>query len=307
MKKCFSGRVAVVAVGAFLFTQNVLAAINQDQIATKSPIKKSKINENFLIGHNVTPTAATPAKNTYTVGTYAAGVGLTNKIFVATSPWIWTSYNTANIHLKYIEPITHRFRVGGFASYFESYDSAPFLTEDRTNVHSSSGTTTANVANTNRYQWKSASAHFLGSYDVSNAVTTNVNFHYGYFFNDDFAYSIRMDPGRDSIRGQMDLTTLTSIKIPDSDVKLLFEFGTLGLNYMYPYLQVGSSIAYADGDWLFQLGASYTVAWNEARYRSGWVPGRYDSRVHYTRDGQAYSERYLQTAMHPEIQLQYLF
>lgn len=284
-----------------------LAAVAKDQLAYKSPSISKSRSRSIVVGHNVTPTASSPKKGVWTVGNYALGVGITDSIFLATSPWVWTSYNTANIHLKVSAPVNRKVRVGVFASYFESYDSAEFLVKQPTGLHASTFSSTSKISDTNRYQWQSASAHLVSSIEASDSVTVNFNAHYAYFWNDDFPYSIRMDPGRDSLRGQVDLSTLTEVKMSDSELSWLFELGALGVNYAAPYLQLGGSLVYKDESWLVQFGASYSVAFNEAGYQSGWMPGRYDSRTHYTNDGQAYRQRYLQTALHPEVQLQYFF
>lgn len=287
----------------------------------------------ILIGHNVTPTTEIPLKHSWTVGTYALGFSATENLFIATSPWIWVSYNTANVHLKYSRAMTSNFRIAIFGSYFESFNSTPFITEAGGNPLgdvptgtpppggggrrrifrlksdvNAQATVTTYTEQTNRYQWRSASAHFLASYDVGSRVTFYGNVHYGYFWNDDFPYSIRMDPGRDSIRGQIDVTTLTQIKIGDSDFHLLGELGALGVNYLQPYLQVGGSLAYLSDNWLIQLGASATLTFSEVFTSEGWMPGRYDGRPHYSEsENRTYYYRYLQTALHPEIQLQYFF
>ena len=284
----------------------------------------------FLIGHNVTPTTETPRQGVGTVGNYALGWGLTDNLFLATSPWIWVSYNTANLHLKWAKNVSQKSRFGVFASYFESYNSEPFLTA----VNGSNwndgpggngpggggppgggpggggggGGSARTYAALSRYQWQSASVHFLYSYAFNPDDKIYFNLHYGYFWNDEFPYSIRMDPGTDTIREQIDLTALTSVRMGDSDFHWLFEFGGLGLNYWQPYMQLGSSIAYKSASWLVQLGASYTIQFSEINKKASWTPGRYDSRLHYSNtEGRYYYYRYLQTALHPEVQLQYFF
>jgi hypothetical protein len=277
--------------------------------------------KSILIGHNLTPTTEVLRAGDSTVGTYAVGYALTDHLFLATSPWIWVSYNTANVHLKWATDVTENQRIGFFASYFESYDSSPLLTEingsggsdcrpgDR-NCSAPRGSNPASgtdVQIADRYQWRSFSTHALYSYAFKYA-TTYVSLKYSYFYNDDMPYSIRMDPGSDDIRDQWDFSALTAVPIPGSDFLWNFEVGGLGLNYLQPYLQLGSSIAYKSESWLIQVGASYTARFNELSQSTAWSPGRYDSRVHYSEStGENYYFRYLQTALHPEIQLQFFF
>jgi hypothetical protein len=318
---------------ALLFLTLPVLAFNAfaDELSLDSvTVEKQKA---ILIGHNVTPTTDIPLKKSWTVGTYALGVSVTENLFLATSPWIWVSYNTANFHLKYSRAITPSFRVALFGSYFESFNSTPFITEaggnpigdvptgtplpggrgrrrvlsPQSDIHAQAVVSTY-TEQTNRYQWKSASLHMLASYELGERVTVYGNIHYGYFWNDDFPYSIRMDPGHDSIRGQVDMTTLTQVKLGATDFHVLGELGALGVNYLQPYLQIGASLAYLSESWLVQLGASATMPFSEAFTTTGWMPGRYDGRQHESQsENRTYYYRYLQTALHPEVQLQYYF
>jgi hypothetical protein len=274
-------------------------------------------NKSLIVGHNVTPTTETLKRGVVTAGNYAVAVGLTDSLFIATSPWIWSSYNTANVHLKWGKAIDRGTRVGLFGSYFQSYNSAPLTSEWNANRTSTTvgnrfgrttEVTTKYYDSLNRYQWESSSIHALISHDVHPSATVYMNLHYGYFWNDDYAYSIRMDPGNDAIRDQIDVTSLTVIDVGSDGAKLLLETGVLGLNYVDPYLQIGASLAFTSDSWLVQFGASATMQFQEAGYASGWSPGRHDTRLHYSQTaGKYYTGRYLQTAVHPEVQLQYFF
>jgi hypothetical protein len=293
--------------------------------ALGAPVPKEDVQKAFFIGHNMTPTTETLKPGVATFGDYAAGVGLSDSLFVATSPWIWVSYNTANLHFKWTRPLDPQSRYGFFLSYFESYASAP-LVEDlggSTNTgrpgngapppHHASINPLAVTANTptfrimDRYQWKSTSLHGLYSHKYDFGATTYYSLKFSYFWNDDAPYSIRMDPGSDGIRGQVDLTTLTKFPFWES-FSANIEFGGLGLNYIYPYAHGGLSLAYMSKSWLVDLGASYTVQFRELGQSTAWAPGRYDGRAHTSAiDGETFYFKYLQTALHPEVQFQYFF
>src|SRR5690349_16640648 len=75
----------------------------------------------LYIGHNQTQSTDVLRAHTATLGNYAAGFGITDHLFVATSPWILYSYNTMNLHLKYSEDLNSRSTIGLMASYFDSY------------------------------------------------------------------------------------------------------------------------------------------------------------------------------------------
>lgn len=296
----------------FLFSFFTSAVFAQDTTDQRKTI---------IIGHNVTPTTEIPKQGTWTLGSYAAGYAFTDNLFIATSPWIWLSYNTGNIHAKWVKK-KGKWSYGAFASYFKSYNSTPLIDDNggsglqnRPPRPGNGGPNPTNpvtpspltITTLNRYEWESANTHLLMSYEWTSDVKTNFNFQYGYYFNDEFAYSIRMDPGDDSIRDQIDVTTLTSVRF-NENWGVLLEFGGLGLNYIDPYMQSGMSFFYQGDNWFVQLGASYTAAFSELDEDSAWEPGRYDSRLHYSESQKTYYYyRYLQTALHPEIQIQFSF
>lgn len=281
--------------------------------------------KSFFIGHNLTPATEIPQKGTWTVGSYAVGYALTDEILVATSPWIYVSYNTNNVHMKYSHMLTPKSDIGFFASYFDSNDSTNLMNANPSSPNvptgpggfavpgggpgstSSTTTTTTVSSGMNRYQWHSYSLSGLYSYRWSEATTEYFNLKYSYYFNDEMPYSLRMDPGDDSIRDQWDASTLWRFSA-DRHVCFDVELGVLGMNYVKPFAHSGLSIGYQGENWMLQLGGSYTLALEELGSSSALQVGRYDQRVHYSESTkQYYTERYLQVAVHPEIQLQYSF
>ncbi len=273
----------------------------------------------LFIGHNMTPTTEAPSGGEWTLGTYALGAELGKGWFLATSPWIWASYNSANVHLKYANQVSSRDRVGFFFSYFESFESEPLATNfagssplcppgrNCRRPPGQAAETTTVVYGLNRYQWQSASSHLLYSHEFDSGLKFYGNTKYTHYWNDDLPYSLRMDPGADSIRNQIDVTTLISDSFGKSPFHWAVEVGALGLNYIYPYFHGGLSLSYRSSSWLIQAGASYTAQFQELSQRSAWVPGRFDTRIHRSQSGQNYYFRYLQTALHPEVQLQFSF
>lgn len=275
-----------------------------------------RITEALFIGHNLTPSTEVAGKYKVTLGNYALGFGLTENILVAISPWILYSYNTTNFHVKYSKPISARSTGGVFFSYFDSYNSESLMGQ----APYGSGTSPVNspfssalpdassiTPGTNRYQWTSYSAHGLFSYIYADGITQYFNLKYSYFLNDEMPYSLRMDPGEDSIRDQVDISTLMKIPL-EQKVSLALESGVLGANYKNPYAHFGASLVVQKPEWLIQFGASYTAPLNELGQSSSLQIGRMDQRLHYSSiANQYYRERYLQVAVHPEIQIQFNF
>jgi hypothetical protein len=271
----------------------------------------------LYIGHNLTQSTNVPEAHGWTAGNYAAGYALTENLFIATSPWIWVSYNTYNIHLKWSQPLSPSSTIGFFASYFDSYNSTNLANNSNSRSintpgapFSAASTPTGHTVSSslNRYQWTSYSLHALYSYEYDNNLSQYFNLKYSYFINDDMPYSLRMDPGDDNISDQWDASTLLKVPLGRSHLSWAFELGAIGLNYLSTFAHFGTSISYLNQDWLVQVGASYTAPFSELGKDSALEIGRYDNREHYSKSAnEYYTERYLQVAVHPEVQVQYSF
>lgn len=286
---------------------------------TSTTIEKRRVNEDVRreklsieIGHNATPTTWMMPKNTWTVGPYGVAYQAAEDLMIATSPWLWYSYNTANLNLKWVKRISSGLRVGVFSSYFESYESRPFIhCEDKWRCDGTLIVSNGKVYGTgygryvDRYQFQALTNQALLSFDASRFTITSA-LKYSYFFNDDKPYSLRPDPGTDKIRGQIDLTFLVEKPLANH-VQLNVEFGSLGLNDLEPYLHLGSSVSVIFSRWLVQLGGSLTTRFSSIGTDEFWDPGAFEQRVHTSKEGQLYNGRYLVMGLHPEIQVQYFF
>ncbi len=290
----------------------ILAFTAENKTAKKKIARKPAQVQSarIFIGHNLTPSTEVLRSGAFTVGNYAAGYGLTENLLLATSPWIWTTYNTTNIHLKYSQVLSPQSTAGLLVSYFDSFGSGDLI--DPSYSSSAPGAfalpTASEVAlGTNRYQWTNYSASALYSYRYEGGNTQYMNLKYSYFINDDRPYSLRMDPGDDAIRDQIDVSTLLKMPV-ESDANLSLEVGMLGVNFKEPYAHLGASVGFQKENWLVQLGASYTVPISILGSSEALDVGRMDQRVHYSETAKRYyTERYLQIAVHPEVQIQYSF
>lgn len=278
-----------------------------------------------FLGHNVSPSSYTLRARQIAAGNFGIAAGITDQITIATSPWLWLSYEAANVHLKWIEDLSNGSRVGALVSYFETFGDSPFLrcagdwegwmcpneSPDIIQLRRQSNPlgyqyVEAISALPDRYQFQTVAAHVLYGMD-SGRQSYHFNFKFSYFFNDDRAYSIRVDPGTDQIRGQFDTTVLIEHRI-NSNVRVNFETGFMGLNAIVPFGHFGLSVTWVKGFWLTQLGASATWKLPDTGNSILETVGRTDSRLHTARDGQSYyGGRYLESSVHPELQIQYFF
>lgn len=283
---------SILLIGVSLSDRVSLADSGHENRTLKIPSAavESKVEpKSILIGHNATPTTHALVPRTITIGNYGVGYSPSDSILIATSPWIWTSYNTANLAGKWTQPVSDRWRIGAFAAYFRSIEDRPLV----------------KAGTLQRYQFETAVLQALASYQWHRAIV-HAGFKYSYFINDYYPYSLRLDPGDDSIRDQFDLTVLVEQKISER-MRLNFEFGTLALTALQPYGHVGVSWSMLFDSWLLQLGGSYTAQWSSVGSDQFWTPGAGNNRWKRNSDGQFYGTGYLVTALHPEIQIQYFF
>lgn len=111
------------------------------------------------------------------------------------------------------------------------------------------------------------------------------NFKFSYFFNDDRAHSIRIDPGADEIRGQVDATVLVEHRA-SRKLRFNFETGFLGLNAVVPSGHLGLSTSWMSEFWLVQFGASMTWRLPNTGPRMFEYLGASDTGFHTAKDGQ---------------------
>jgi hypothetical protein len=288
----------------------------------------SEINPSraVFLGHNASPSSYALSAGQVTVGNFGIATGITDQLTIATSPWLWASYEAANVHLKWIKKRRSGTRIGALVSYFETFGDRPFLkcvgdwegtwycpnqpadvVEERR--YSNPGNykyTEAIAALPNRYQFQTVATHFLYGID-SGRQSYHFNFKFSYFFNDDRAYSIRVDPGANEIRGQVDATVLVEHRASQK-LRFNFETGFLGLNAVVPSGHLGLSTSWMSEFWLVQFGASMTWRLPDTGPKMFEYLGGSDTGFHTAKDGQFfYGGRYHQSSVHPELQLQYFF
>lgn len=279
----------------------------------------------IFLGHNVSPSSYSLRAGHFSAGNFGIAAGITDQVTLATSPWLWSSYEAANIHMKWITERSKGSRVGAMVSYFETFGDQPFLkcvgdwegylcpnqtaelVEERRQANPMGYRFMEAIsALPTRYQFQAVATHFLYGVD-DGRQTYHFNLKFSYFFNDDRAYSIRIDPGSNEIRGQVDATVLIEHRA-NRKLRFGFETGFLGLNAVVPSGHLGLSTSWMSEFWLFQFGASMTWRLPNTGPRMVEELGASDTGFHTAKDGQFYyGGRYHQSSIHPELQLQYFF
>jgi hypothetical protein len=126
--------------------------------------------------------------------------------------------------------------------------------------------------------------------------TFNISLNYMYFWDEGAPFSLRREPYNNDAY-QLSISTLHQFFITKHLMNQL-EVGVLGLNYLFPYLQLGASVVFLYDPVSIQLGfsTSWLPSWD-------WnnIPSASPSKP--TLGG----ENTDLISLHPEIQLQYWF
>lgn len=225
----------------------------------------------FWLGHNLSQTSYVPMGGELTFGTQAAGVGILDKVFVATSPWLYMSYNMNNVFVK---ATTTRLRENNVAFTYGYFKTAEFYPSI--------------------YVMEAHSFWAIKTFAVTDVWRAHVNLNYMYFADETIPFSLRREPFNDE-PWQISLTSLNELMV-SRHVVFGAEFGVLGMNYTYPHLHVGASVQYRNKNWLAQLGVSGS---SQAR-----MAGSPYTQQQATTVGSGRQARRDSTT-HPEVQIQY--
>jgi hypothetical protein len=220
----------------------------------REPKSVRKSYKAILFGHNVTPTSYTLSKGTSSVGIYAVAYGVTDKLMLATSPWIDYDYNMYNVHLRYGGKIADGQRL----TLFKTYQTPRAY-----------------------YQQESVTAQLIHSIDVSPVYTLHTVATYMYYYDDTNPYSLRM-VSFNSDPYEVIVSTLHEARLSDH-FGICAEIGLLGLNYFYPYLHYGASMNLMGKYWMVQAGVSHTfrpgVSYDGRTYDE-WASSKTTDAVH---------------------------
>jgi hypothetical protein len=192
--------------------------------------------KSILWGHLLTPTSSVLKRGDWSVGTLAVAYGLSDWLTIGSSPWLWGAYNMAQVSLRAALPAgdDRHWQLGLQGQLFKTY-----LDSDSSRYRQSSVTVTPVL-----------SARLSSVWNVHLAATAM------YFWNDDRPFSLRMQNG-DSGPWMLALSALQIADLTER-WRLQAEVGTVGLNYVDPYLHTGLSMAYQAPEWTAQIGLSST-------------------------------------------------
>tara|TARA_Y100001935_G_scaffold255609_1_gene269940 strand:- start:5510 stop:6280 length:771 start_codon:yes stop_codon:yes gene_type:complete len=238
---------------------NAKEDVPQSLAAAHKEIFKSK-----SIGHILTPNTNVLQKGELSAGSLYLGYGATDSLTVATSPFLYLSYGMHNLFLRLSQFIDDSKRLAFELGYYKSFG------------HS--------------YQMEASSAKATFSIE-SPLYRFNLSTSVYSYFDDTRPFSLRMEP-YNSDTYSLNLSTLHEFALR-KNLFLNFEIGSLGLNYHYPYLHLGTSVAYQFEKLFVGLGASVTTAPQIPPERSQFY-GSVD-------------QTWKNSQVHPEIQLQYFF
>lgn len=198
------------------------------------PVESSSKSSAFEFGNNVSQTTHVLPQGHASAGFQVAAVGLTDEVSVATSPWLWTSYNMQNIFLR------HRF----FDSSEQSlaWQGAYFQTYQRSDL-------------VGGYQMRANWLSGIWSIKESANFTLHLNGTFATYQDDTNPFSLRRPTA--TAATDLNLSALFEARL-DRGLFLLGELGVLGANQTLPQIHTGASLDYRGPNWLVKLGYSVT-------------------------------------------------
>ncbi len=226
----------------------------------------------FSFGHNLASTSETLSQGQSTVGSYALGYGVTDRLTVATSPWLIFGYNMNNAILRHSIPVNVDNEIGQQLAYFET-----------------------NPKLGDAYVMRAMSYSLTWKTVVDPSYTLYLCGNYMYFWNEKLPFSLRREP-YNGLPYQFSFSTLHQFHISNGFLTQ-FEVGVLGANYTYPFLHGGASLGYFGKRFSYQIGASVS--------RVG-QPGTWHKPDYYTETA-VEGESTEAISVHPEVQLQAWF
>lgn len=242
--------------------QSYAAETSKLRAEKQTPSFRNTLDDITLLGHNLTPTTYVLKKGQITLGSYAVGYGVTDFWTIATSPWFDVGYNMPMINSRFLLFSREGLQVGTDVSYFKTFHFG-----------------------TDRYSQESSFLRITASQKFSRTYTIHISLGYQYFWDDQYAYSIRTYPGNGDAY-TTSLSSLQEIRFNSRD-GMFFETGLLGLNYVTVNLHAGISVFHAWNGGLLQLGFSRTNSMGAVKYNK-----------YYSQD---------LVIFHPEVQLQTYF
>lgn len=273
-----------------------------------SPTPDSKV---VYSGHNVTQTAWVYPKGRCTFGTQLAGCGLTEKLTLATSPWLSYSYNMINANVRYQLSARDTLAKAVQLGYFRTYKTGrklPAEADPNSPIYDSYYCYYAwNKSCFTGYEMDAAWLYFAQSERVSSTYNLHWNVSVAYYWNDKKPFSLRRPQKGDS-PWQVNLMTLHEFHM-SGPWYLQGELGILGVQRKYPPFHSGASLSYRTKRWLAQFGFSATgsldswLARNRRDYHSEAL--EYPNGL----DEFEYSDYAMRTdfSIHPELLIQYFF
>lgn len=251
-------------------------------VVSEEKKKIKKISSGFTLGHLMTPAVSTLAKGEVTVGTMAMGVGLSNELTFAISPWLVGFYNMTNANLRYQATPKLAESWGLQLSYFKDNPSYGKL-----------------------YKMEAYSVWLNYRTRVSRFHRVHWSLNYMHFSDFKVPFSLkRWSFNETEPQGQLSFTTLQEIATTPS-TRVSLEFGVIGLNYHYPNYHFGASTAWRFEGGYLQFGLSATG------YFTNMTKSAYNQVYNdYKQSGASldFTSVYKNSvAVHPEVQLQLFF
>ena len=289
---------------------DTLDAQSETASAKLDPKKQTaERSKSVSFGHNVAQTSNVFPAGDCTAGTFLIACGITDKLTMGMSPWLYASYNSDNIMLRYQFYKKQRETSAFQFAYVKTFTPSKKMPSQ---TDSSSADYDPDYCTTSRkcfigYEMDTLWSYFIHSIRYTKGYTLHLNAQIAYYWNDKKPFSIRR-PQAVRTEWQSNVSILNEVQLV-KNFYLNGEFGVLGLSEKYPALHSGVTIEYRGMNWAIRLGGSGT-----GNLAGWWGVDRFDYHsyaLYASSEGleRKFSDAELQKdfSVHPEIYVQYSF
>lgn len=280
--------------------------LDVNSVSAKASVDPVKTKALFF-GHNLSQTDEVLKKNELSIGAQVIAYGLSDRLSIATSPWLATDYEMANLFVRYKTAPTRSFQFSYFKSCFKSdgcVETIGWYPDPETGEPTA--TTTA-VMSKSGYSMEAIWLAMIDHFEFNDHYAIDINYGVQYYANQKMPFSLKR-PSPKPLPWQFHLSSLHEASLV-GPFKLYAEVGCLIPLDTDPYLHTGASLGYKSNNLESHLGFSVTSKVAALFNPANRVDLQQQLRDHTTPYGSeieadVYRNDY---AIHPEFSFQYTF
>ena len=196
----------------------------------------------MFFGHNLSQTAEVLSEGEVSVGPQVLGYGVSDKLTIATSPWLVQDYGMFSIFGRYKINDDRSFQLSYFKACFSSDNCVRPIPRSPAPAPGTSAYYQRNIDSQAGYSMEAIWLVMVDRYEFNDHYILNINYGLQYYANQKMPFSLKR-PSSNPKPWQAHLTTLHELSMA-GPFKLYGEFGALIPTDTQTYIHLGTSIGY---------------------------------------------------------------